>query len=61
VNFTKKTGEKIPRMHHFYSEREIVSLAKKSGFNLVSLFYEKNGKRVSKEKGKNLCLFLRKK
>jgi len=60
VNFTKKTGEQVPRMHHFYAEREIISLAEKSGFAVLKLFFEKSGKRVAKAKGKNLCLVLRK-
>ena len=60
VNFVKKTGEKVPRMHHFFTEEELVELAKKHGFEINEKFYEKSGKRVAKEKGKNLCLVLEK-
>lgn len=59
IAFVAKNN-RVPRLHHFYSEREITFLAKKSGFSVVSLFYEKSGKAVAKEKGKNLCLVLRK-
>ncbi|MFH1056668.1 MAG: class I SAM-dependent methyltransferase [Candidatus Micrarchaeota archaeon] len=60
VSFVKKTGEKIPRMHYFFTERELVALVEANGFAVKEKFYEKSGKRVAREKAKNLCLVLRK-
>jgi ubiquinone/menaquinone biosynthesis C-methylase UbiE len=60
VHFVKKTGERIPRMHYFFTEEELVELAEKHGFKVKEKFYEKSGKKVAKEKAKNLCLVLQK-
>ena len=60
VHFTKKTGERVPRLHYFFGELELARLAEENGFRVKSVFYERGGKKSDRAKGKNLCLVLRK-
>ena len=60
LGFPKKNGERVPRMHYFFEEGQLTCLAEESGFIVEEVFYERNGEKTTKGKGRNLCLVLSK-
>ncbi|MFH0973634.1 MAG: class I SAM-dependent methyltransferase [Candidatus Micrarchaeota archaeon] len=61
VQWKLKTGESIGRFHYLAEPSELRALAKRYGFAVVDLFFEKNGKRISRRKdAHNVCLVLKK-
>ncbi len=62
VSWKMKTGKTVKRFIHFFEEEEIKQLAKENDFNIVEIFYEKNGKKTTeKSEAGNLCFVLQKK
>ncbi|MFH0971592.1 MAG: class I SAM-dependent methyltransferase [Candidatus Micrarchaeota archaeon] len=54
-----KWGE-VQRYHYFFTKEELKALFEEGGFNVQDVFFEKDGKRVGKEKAQNLILVARK-
>ena len=52
--------EKALRYYHFFSEGELVALAKGAGFGVVDCFFEKGGCKSEKRGAANLCVALEK-
>ncbi len=57
VNWKKKNGEVVKRLYNFIQRKEVETMP---GFEVVEIFYEKNGKKVEKQGAHNLCFVLRK-
>ncbi|MEW5955778.1 MAG: methyltransferase domain-containing protein, partial [Candidatus Micrarchaeota archaeon] len=55
IGWRKKDGSVVQRFYHFFSAPELKALAKKAGFNVVDLFYEKKGEKHGREGAQNLC------
>lgn len=60
VHFKTKTGRRLPRLYYFFSKKQLLSLAKKHGFRVKEVFYEKQGRLTNTKEGGNLCLVLQK-
>lgn len=58
IKWRTKDGREVRRFYHFFSEEEIRFLARKTGFEVRELFFEKNGEKTSSREGKNLCFTL---
>ncbi|MFQ5405756.1 MAG: class I SAM-dependent methyltransferase [Candidatus Micrarchaeia archaeon] len=58
VQWKTSNGKKAERFYHFFTENELTTLAKKTGFKKIEVFHEKNGKKTSKKNAANICMVL---
>ncbi len=59
VSWKTKNGEKVGRFVHFFEKRDVEQLAADAGFEVVEIFFEKNGKKSEQKEAGNLCFVLK--
>ncbi|MDP3742254.1 MAG: class I SAM-dependent methyltransferase [Candidatus Micrarchaeota archaeon] len=60
VSWKMKSGNVVQRFVYFFEKKDVEQLAADAGFEVVEIFFEKNGEKSEQKGAGNLCFVLKK-